>query len=94
MVDVRRYLASRRHPQFRLAATRGWLPAWGITYTRLESLGGRRRPEPSSLNQALRNDQFRAYADHSASAEFAEGIDELLEVTHAHRAAVMCAETL
>jgi uncharacterized protein (DUF488 family) len=29
-----------------------------------------------------------------ATAEFAEGIDELLEVARAHRAAVMCAETL
>src|SRR5205823_5937769 len=58
------------------------------------SLGGRRRPDPGSRNQGLRNDQFRGYADHMASAEFAEGIDELLEVTGAHRAAVMCAETL
>jgi uncharacterized protein (DUF488 family) len=70
------------------------LPARGITYRWLPSLGGRRRPGPGSRNKALRNDQFRAYADHMATAEFAEGIDELLEVAHAHRAAVMCAETL
>jgi uncharacterized protein (DUF488 family) len=94
VVDVRRYPASRRNPQFGFAAMQDWLPACGITYRWLPSLGGRRRPDPGSLNKALRNDQFRAYADHMASHEFAEGIDELLDVSRDHRVAVMCAETL
>jgi Domain of unknown function DUF488 len=94
VVDVRRSPASRRHPPYGLEAMQDWLSACGITYRWLPSLGGRRRPDPGSLNRALRNDQFRAYADHMATAEFDEGIDELLEVACTRRAAVMCAETL
>ena len=43
---------------------------------------------------ALRNDQFRAYADHMASDEFGHGVEELLELASAGSVAVMCAEAV
>ncbi len=94
VVDVRRYAGSRRHPQFASAAMAQWLPEHGIDYRWVPALGGRRRPDPGSPNVALRNEQFRAYADHMASAEFLGGVDELLAEAHAHSVAVMCAESV
>jgi len=43
---------------------------------------------------ALTSDQFRGYADHMASAEFSQGMDELLEVSSRLRTTLMCAEAL
>jgi uncharacterized protein (DUF488 family) len=93
VVDVRRYPGSRRHPQFG-EAMEAWLPARGVDYRWLASLGGRRSPAPDSPNIGLTNPQFRGYADHMASAEFAEGVAALLEVATDRPAAVMCAESV
>jgi uncharacterized protein (DUF488 family) len=78
VVDVRRYPGSRRHPDVGRAEIERWLPEAGIAYRWLPTLGGRRAPVPGSPNVGLRQPQFRAYADHMASAEFAAGIAELL----------------
>src|SRR5829696_4200736 len=72
LCDIRRYPASRRNPQFnadRLAAS---LAEIGIAYRHLEALGGRRAPGAASINTAIREEQFRGYADHMASAEWNE----------------------
>jgi uncharacterized protein (DUF488 family) len=71
-----------------------WLPEHGVAYTWLPSLGGRRRPAADSLNTGLRNEQFRGYADHMASVEFADGIAALVAESAAHEVAVMCAESV
>ncbi len=71
-----------------------WLPTHGLEYRWLPSLGGRRRPAPDSPNVALRNDQFRAYADHMATDEFTAGVADLCALAAAHPVAVMCAESL
>jgi uncharacterized protein (DUF488 family) len=95
VVDVRRYPGSRRHPHFGSQAMAGWLPEdFGVLYRWCPALGGRRRPVEGSPNLGLRNDQFRAYADHMATAEFAEGLDALIGLAAATPSAVMCAETL
>jgi uncharacterized protein (DUF488 family) len=94
LVDVRRYPGSRRHPQFASEAMATWLPEHGLAYTWLPALGGRRRPAPGSPNTGLRNEQFRAYADHMDSEEFRTGIDELLTFAGARDVAVMCAESV
>ncbi len=57
---------------------REWLPQAGLAYRWLPALGGRRRPAATCPNTGLRNEQFRGYADHMASAEFAAGVAELL----------------
>jgi uncharacterized protein (DUF488 family) len=94
IVDVRRYPGSRRHPYFRSDEMARWLPEHGVDYRWLASLGGRRTPTPDSPNHGLRNEQFRAYADHMASTEFADGIADLRLLAHGRRAAVMCAESV
>jgi uncharacterized protein (DUF488 family) len=67
VVDIRSYPGSRRHPQFAREAMATWLPAAGVAYEWEPRLGGRRRATDGSPNVALRNDAFRAYADHMAT---------------------------
>ena len=92
VVDVRRFPGSRRHPHFAQDAMVAWLAANGVAYRWLPDLGGRRRAIADSPNLALRNPQFRAYADHMATTEFAAAVRELLEVTAS--VAVMCSESV
>jgi len=87
VVDVRRYPGSRRHPHVGRAEIERWLPEAGIAYRWLPALGGRRAPATGSPNVGLRQRQFRAYADHMASAEFAAGIAELLALAEVPPAA-------
>jgi uncharacterized protein (DUF488 family) len=94
VVDVRRFPGSRRLPQFGSAALEGSLRDAGVSYQWIEALGGRRRPDPASPNDAWENEAFRGYADHTVSEEFAEGLFELLLTAHGLRTAVMCAELL
>jgi len=93
LVDVRRYPGSRRVPQFGVAM-KTWLPALGVGYHWMESLGGRRSTSPDSPNLALRNPQFRGYADYMASPEFAAAVKELVVRADEAPAAVMCAESV
>jgi uncharacterized protein (DUF488 family) len=93
VADVRRYPGSRRQPHFGRAALAAILLEAGIGYRWLgETLGGRRKPLPDSPSGAWHNDQFRGYADHMASEEFASGLAELEELAHEQRVAIMCAE--
>lgn len=96
LADVRRFPGSRRHPQFGRAELERWLPEHGVEYWWFPGLGGRRSPAPDSPNTALRNEQFRAYADHMATDEFRAGVDDLLELTVGAGAAVavICAESV
>jgi uncharacterized protein (DUF488 family) len=94
VVDIRRYPGSRRHPHLARKAMAEWLPPRGASYRWIESLGGRRRPQVDSRNIALRNPQFRGYADHMASDAFADGIAELTAMPDDGSVAVMCAESV
>jgi uncharacterized protein (DUF488 family) len=94
LVDVRRLPGSRRLPQFDSATLEQSLAARGIDYRWIAPLGGRRRPDADSRNIGWRHPAFRAYADHLATEEFAEGLFELLMLAGGLRTAVMCAEVL
>jgi uncharacterized protein (DUF488 family) len=94
VADVRRFPGSRRYPHFARDALAESLPARGIEYCWLPQLGGRRKANADSPNSAWRNAAFRGYADHLASAEFAEGLQELLSVAVRRRTTLMCAEAL
>src|SRR3954470_21769692 len=94
VVDVRRYPGSRRHPHMAAEAMADWLPGHAIAYTGITALGGRRRPDPASPNRGLRNEQFRAYADHMASDEFRGGVADLLALAAEAPVAVLCAESV
>jgi uncharacterized protein (DUF488 family) len=90
LVDVRRYPASRRVPQFNSGVLAETLGSGGIGYEHVEPLGGRRSPAPDSPNTGWRNQQFRGYADHMASEEFQSALAAL--EAERRRSAVMCAE--
>lgn len=94
VVDIRRFPGSRRFPHFGEAQLAAWLPEHGVAYHRLSALGGRRKPAPDSPHVALRNEQFRAYADHMATREFRDGIAELTALADGQIVALMCAESV
>lgn len=94
IADVRRFPGSRRHPHFASEALAESLPAHGIAYQWMPKLGGRRKVQPNSPNTAWRNASFQGYADYTATAEFAEGLAELLRLAVGKRTAMMCAEVV
>jgi uncharacterized protein (DUF488 family) len=94
IVDIRSYPGSRHNPQFGRDAMERWLPEAGIRYSWLRALGGRRKPQPGSPHTALRNDAFRAYADHMQTDEFRHGLTNLLADHELDRTAVMCSESV
>jgi uncharacterized protein (DUF488 family) len=94
VVDVRRFPGSRRNPQFGSDQMAAWLAGGGLAYEWAPALGGRRKPSPDSPNTGLRNAQFRAYADHMATAEFRDGVARLVETAADRTVAVMCAESV
>jgi uncharacterized protein (DUF488 family) len=94
VADVRRFPGSRRYPHFGREALEESLPAQGVAYAWIPQLGGRRKAQPDSPNTGWRNESFRGDADHLASAEFAEGLAQLMALAATARTTLMCAETL
>jgi uncharacterized protein (DUF488 family) len=94
VVDIRSFPGSRHNPQFAREAMEGWLSESGLAYAWLRELGGRRRPHPGSRHVALRNDAFRAYADHMETEAFVGGVDRLLGDFVDDRTVVMCSESV
>jgi len=93
LVDIRAFPMSRRLPHFNREALEKTLPAAGIEYRWLPALGGHRKKiRDDSPNLALRNASFRNYADYMLTAEFQQGIGELLDMANRSRTAYMCAE--
>ena len=92
LADVRRYPASRRHPQFNATELRQQLEAKGIGYIHYPQLGGRRAPRPDSVNIAWRLAAFRGYADYLETPDFKEAITSLQQEASHQPTAYMCAE--
>ena len=92
LVDVRRYPASRRHPQFNRDALAATLPAANIEYVWSPALGGRRTPRKDSHNTAWRNAGFRGYADYMETEPFELAVAQLMDIARARPTAFMCAE--
>ena len=67
LVDVRRYPASRRHPQFGRERLERSLGEASVDYVHEGDLGGHREPRADSPNTAWREEAFRGYADHMTS---------------------------
>ncbi len=96
VIDVRSLPRSRRYPQFNREALAAALAARGISYRHCAPLGGLRHPSDPfvSVNRGLRNERFRAYADHMQTSEFADAVTRLVALAGVERCAVICAEAL
>lgn len=94
LADVRRFPNSRSNPQFNHEALKISVAAVGIGYEPFPELGGRRRVQPDSPNDAWRNASFRGYADYMSTPEFQQGMARLLGVARQQRVAIMCSEAV
>ncbi len=94
VVDIRRYPASRRHPQYARAALERALADAGIAYVHEADLGGRRTPRADSPNTGWRSASFRGYADYMDSDAFQAALARLVEIARRSRTTVMCAEAV
>ena len=94
IADVRSFPGSRKYPQYGKEALTTTLAAHGIGYDWLPALGGRRRVSPDSPNTTWRNASFRGYADYMSSPDFAQGLDQLIQLGSQARTAIMCAEAV
>lgn len=94
VVDVRTIAKSRHNPQFNEDEIKKSLCKQKIEYQRLEILGGLRHTSKDSINQAWKNASFRGYADYMQTAEFATGIEQLIEIAKTTRVVIMCAEAV
>lgn len=92
VADVRRYPASRRHPQFGREPLEAALREAGIRYEWLPNLGGRRSPLRDSHNLGWHNASFRGYADYMETEPFQLALSTLVAVAQNRRTAIMCAE--
>src|SRR5690606_37781272 len=70
LCDIRRFPMSRRNPQFNRDALAQSLADAGIEYQHWPELGGRRTPDPDSMNPGLRDAGFRGFADYMWTPEF------------------------
>jgi uncharacterized protein (DUF488 family) len=94
LTDVRRFPASRRHPQFSREALATSLAAVGVSYHHEPDLGGRRQPRRDSPHSAWRVAAFRGYADWMDEPPFRAAFDRLLEEAQASRVVILCAEAV
>ncbi len=94
LVDVRRYAGSRQNPQFAPETMAVRLAEVGVRYDALPALGGRRKVQANSPNDAWRVAAFRGYADHMASEEYRIGRAALIATARTARTCILCAEAV
>jgi uncharacterized protein (DUF488 family) len=94
LVDVRRFPASRRHPQFSRDSLAASLAGSGISYIHESDLGGRRPARPDSPHRAWRVEAFRGYADHMETPAFQAALARLIERGARETVAILCAEAV
>ena len=94
IADVRHYPGSRRYPHFNKDQLQEALSMHNIRYVHLVDLGGRRKPQPGSVNNAWRHSAFRGYADYMQTEAFSRAFEELKIIGGAQRTAFMCSEAV
>lgn len=93
LADIRAFPMSRRLPHFNQEALLQSLPEHGIHYVWMKALGGyRKKTREDSPHTALRNANFRNYADYTLTPEFEQAMNELLDLAARSATAYMCAE--
>jgi hypothetical protein len=94
VLDVRTVPRSRHNPQFNQDALAASLESIRIAYSHVPGLGGLRHARADSANTGWRNLSFRGYADYMQSPEFADNVQEVVELARAERCVLMCAEAV
>jgi len=95
VVDVRTVPKSRVHPHVWSDRMAVWVPEQAnAEYVWQRDLGGFRTPAPTSHHTALRNANFRGYADYMETERFRDAFKALIEMLPKMRVAIMCSETL
>jgi uncharacterized protein (DUF488 family) len=94
LVDVRTMPRSRHNPQFNKASLPRSLKKAGLGYLHMPGLGGLRHAKRDSPNTGWRNASFRGYADYMQTPEFAESLDELIQLANQEQIVLMCAEAV
>jgi uncharacterized protein (DUF488 family) len=94
LADIRTFPGSRRYPHFNKEALTESLLEAHIRYIHFPALGGRRKPDPQSVNTAWRHPSFKGYADHMHTEEFLNAIQQLQSIAESERLAFMCSELL
>lgn len=94
LIDVRTVPRSRHNPQFNRETLPGSLQACNIAYSHFPGLGGLRPRHKDSANRGWRNASFRAYADYMQTAEFADSLQQMIEIAQREQVALMCAEAV
>lgn len=96
-IDVRTVPKSRHNPQFNSDTLPNSLSAAGIGYRHMPALGGLRHQKKGagpSANGFWENENFRNYADYTASREFRLGLAELRALGQAQICTIFCAEAV
>jgi uncharacterized protein (DUF488 family) len=92
LVDVRRFPASRRHPQFNQAPLAAAVEAVGVGYRHAVELGGRRSSEPGEERfGCIEVAAFRSYAARMATPAWQDALAAALAEP---MPCFLCAETL
>src|SRR6185437_3045906 len=94
LMDVRKIPKSRFNPQFGGEALSASLQSVGIVYRWMQSLGGLRKAQKSSVNTGWRNASFRGYADYMQTEAFREALRQLIELERETTVAIMCSEAV
>lgn len=95
VVDIRRFPGSRRNPDVAREPLEARLAQDGIDYSWDVRLGGRRSaPTGPPADPWWQVAAFRAYAAHTRTPEFQDGLAALVASTTDRRTVVMCSESL
>ena len=94
VVDIRTVPRSRHNPQFNKDVLPGELAGADIGYMHMAGLGGLRHPGAHSVNSGWRNASFRGFADYMQTKEFDAEIKRLIDLAHAEKIVLMCAEAV
>lgn len=94
LVDIRTVPRSRHNPQYEQDALKNSLETNAIDYFYLKGMGGLRPKKKDSINLGWRVDSFRNYADYMQTPQFAEAVEELIELGKPKTTVIMCAEAV
>ena len=95
VVDIRRFPGSRRNPDVAREPLEALLGQDGIGYRWDVRLGGRRTTPPGPpADPWWQVAAFRAYAAHTRTPEFQDGLADLLASATGSRTVVMCSESV